>query len=143
MTSPAPTSRTDGIVAASRRKAEAAEKATRAAITKLRRAGTPITIAAVAREARVSQHYLHQHPELGPLIRSIRNTGSAGAEPPATEPPSTSGIVSVLRARIQTQADERRELLQRISALESEIQTLRGALAQAQSRGMGPDARAR
>ena len=126
MTSPA---RTDGIIAASRRKAETAEKAARAAITQLRRAGTPITIAAVAREAGVSQHYLHQHPDLGPLIRSIRNTHNSGAKPLAADEPSQSGIVSVLRARIEAQTHERRELRQRISALESEVEILRGALA--------------
>ena len=133
MTSPAPAGRTDGIIAASRRKAETAEKAARTALTKLRRSGTPITVAAVAREAGVSQHYLHQHPDLGPLIRSIRNATTAPQPTPPAEP-SQSGIVSVLRARIEAQTQERRELLQRISALESEVSTLRGALAQAQAR---------
>ena len=133
MTNPAPAGRTDGIIAASRRKAETAEKAARAAITKLRRSGNAITVAAVAREAGVSQHYLHQHPDLGPLIRSIRNANTTPANTQPAEP-SQSGIVSVLRARIEAQTQERRELMQRISALESEVSTLRGALAQAQAR---------
>lgn len=133
MTSAAKPGRTDGIIAASRRKSEAAEKAARKALTRLRRAGTPITVAAVAREAGVSQHYLHQHPDLGPLIRSIRNANTTPANTQPAEP-SQSGIVSVLRARIEAQTQERRELMQRISALESEVSTLRGALAQAQAR---------
>ena len=133
MTSTAPAGRTDGIIAASRRKDETAEKAARAAITKLRRSGNAITVAAVAREAGVSQHYLHQHPDLGPLIRSIRNANTTPANTQPAEP-SQSGIVSVLRARIEAQTQERRELMQRISALESEVSTLRGALAQAQAR---------
>lgn len=133
MTNPVPVRRTDGIIAASRRKAETAEKAARAAITKLRRSGTAITVAAVAREAGVSQHYLHQHPDLGPLIRSIRTASTAPESTPPAEP-SQSGIVSVLRARIEAQTQQRRELLERISALESEVATLRGALTQAQAR---------
>lgn len=130
MTSTAPAGRTDGIIAASRRKAETAEKAARAAITKLRRSGNAITVAAVAREAGVSQHYLHQHPDLGPLIRSIRNTSRSDAEARSVDPPR-SGIVSVLWARIEAQTQERRDLVERISALESEVETLRDALAQA------------
>lgn len=102
MSSPVPVRRTDGIIAASRRKAETAEKAARAAIAKLRRSGTAISVAAVAREAGVSQHYLHQHPDLGPLIRSIRNASTTPAPTPPAEP-SQSGIVSVLRARIEAQ----------------------------------------
>lgn len=119
--------RTAGLIAASRRKAEAAENAARAAITKLRRAGTSITIAAIAREAGVSQHYLHQHPDLGPLIRSMRDAATPGVKLPPVDS-SQSGIVSVLRARIEGQVQERQALLDRIAKLEEELERLRGAL---------------
>lgn len=130
MTTPAPQGRTDAIIAASRRKAATAEKAARAALTKPRRTGTPITIAAVAREAGVSQHYLHQHPDLGPLIRSLRTTATTGVKPPPVDP-TQSGLVSVLKARIDAHSEERRRLLAEISNLHAELEKVRGALAAA------------
>lgn len=90
------------------------------ALAKLRRQGSKITFASVAREAQVSQRYLYAHDELAGQIRKLRPAAARQPLPEAAG--GESGVVSVLRARIIQQQTK-------ISGLEDTIRTLKHDLA--------------
>ena len=96
------------------------------AIRKLRKHGGPINFNSVAAEAHVSRQYLSDHPEFGPLIRKLRPQTRA-AEPPRAVVDDT-GIVAVLRAKINTQTDEISALNQELHDLRRQLEIARGTI---------------
>lgn len=137
MNQPTPNKALDALRSASQRKAAAAHQATKDALKRLRKTNQPITIAAVAREAGVSAHYLHQHPDFGPLIRQLRTTSTPGVRRPITTPDDQSGIVAVLKTRIEHTRTENQQLTARIHQLEQDLETARGEIANLQQRHPG------
>lgn len=121
MTQPQP----EPLRAASHAKAEAARSRATAAIRTLVKNHQPITFASVAREARVSQHYLHSQPELSTKIRTLR----AAPHTPTAEPqPAESSIIAVLRDRLTEQDALIHQLRQEKTELQAQIETLYGQL---------------
>jgi len=108
------------IAATARHDATAARA--RDAIDALDRAGTPITIAAVARTASVSRSWLYRQPDLRATIMRLRDLpGPARATPlPATQHATTTS----LRHRLDATRDE-------VTRLRADNARLRDQLAQA------------
>ena len=110
-------------------RANAAAKAQRTrqlaerAIRELRKAGQPVTFAAVARRAGVSRTYLHQHPDLSARIRALSSTGAQRPAPAEGAESGESGIVALLRARLRTQEAAHREKSAALSARITELET--------------------
>lgn len=109
------------LIAAARRRAAATRKRAIAALRRMDKAGTPITVDAVAKEGRVSRSWLYNQPDLRAEIerlRARRNPVSTGRLVPDRQRASDA---SLLR-RLESAAE-------RIRRLEAENQQLREALA--------------
>ena len=117
-------------------KSKKAEKAATTALDRLVMQGTPITVAAVAREAGVSSRYITTHPTIGPRVRALRGTprridASAGPQPGETS------VIAVLRTRQrdveQRHREEVRGLREQITALQHQLEVVYGELARQRS----------
>lgn len=126
MTADAVRSQPAALQAATQRKAENAYQRASSALAELRRQGREVTFASVAREAGVSQRYLHSHEELAGRIRRLR---PAAARQPLPEASGTeSGIVSVLRARLGQQQTTIRDLENAIRSLKLDLEVAHGEI---------------
>lgn len=121
-----------GLQAATRRRAEAAERAALEALRQLRGQGKRITVAAVARQAGVSPRYLYSKPHLLAQITGLRAAGAPGVPLPA-EPVKPSGMISVLKARIDVLEAERRQLRERVGRLEHDLAVAHGEIIELRS----------
>ena len=120
----------EGLLAASARKHEEAERKVDNAIRGLLRAGEPITFRRVATVARVSSGWLYAQPDVKERITHLRGQPADKAGPPAERASEASkeAIVRALRQRVGTLDDERRRLLARIQQLEERVEVLYGEL---------------
>jgi hypothetical protein len=109
------------LIAAAQRRAAATRKRAIAALRRMDKAGTPATLDAVAKEARVSRSWLYNQPDLRAEVerlRARRNPAPTGRLVPDRQRASDA---SLLR-RLESAAE-------RIKRLEAENQQLREALA--------------
>jgi hypothetical protein len=109
------------LITAARRRAAATRKRAVAALRRMDKAGTPITVNAVATEARVSRSWLYNQPDLRAEVERLRarhNPASTGRPVPDRQRASDA---SLLR-RLESAAE-------RIRRLEAENQQLHEALA--------------
>ncbi|MFB0627607.1 hypothetical protein [Streptomyces sp. AB3(2024)] len=106
-----------------RRTRQAAEDGLRQVI----KSGKPVTFAAVARAANVSQHYLHRQPDLADHIKHLRAAQCAGTikipqQPEGHDEPTTIAVLRLLlRDERAKHRDETAELLLRIRELEEKF----------------------
>ena len=127
MTEPAAAGRQPAeLQAATRRKADQAHARATAALARLRRSGDVVTFASVAREAGVSQRYLHSHDEFADQIRRLRPSLARQPLPPVTD--TESGVVSVLRAKINAQQDKIGSLDEAIRRLKHDLEIAHGEI---------------
>jgi len=109
------------LIAAARHRAAATRKRAIAALRRMDKAGTPITVDAVAKQARVSRSWLYNQPDLRAEVerlRARRNPASTGRPVPDRQRASDA---SLLR-RLESAAE-------RIRRLQADNQQLREALA--------------
>jgi Family of unknown function (DUF6262) len=109
------------LIAAARRRAAATRKRAIAALRRMDKAGTPITVDAVAKEARVSRSWLYNQPDLRAEVerlRARRNPPAAGRPVPARQRASDASLL----LRLESAAE-------RIRRLDADNQQLREALA--------------
>jgi hypothetical protein len=69
----------DGLLRARAKDTEARRKRVAVAVTELQRAGTPLTISAVARAAGVHRSFLHRHPDLAAVVHATETPAPAEA----------------------------------------------------------------
>jgi hypothetical protein len=109
------------LIAAARRRAAATRKRAIAALRRMDKAGTPITVDAVAREAKVSRSWLYNQPDLRTEVERLR----------ARHDPASTGRLVPDRQRASDASLLRRleSAAERIRRLEADNQQLREALA--------------
>jgi len=113
-------------VAAKRRHELTRAKAIQA-IRELDRAGTAVTFAAVAAQARVSRSWLYSQPDICRQIRQLREATSRSTTAPIPANQRASGT-SLLR-RLETAHAENRKLSDQCAQLRAEIARLRRQIA--------------
>src|SRR5215475_4921638 len=109
------------LIAAARRRAATTRKRAIAALRRMNKTGTPITVDTVAKQAKVSRSWLYNQPDLRAEIERLRarhNPDSTGRPVPDRQRASDA---SLLR-RLESAAE-------RIKRLEADNQQLREALA--------------
>lgn len=109
------------LIAAARHRTVATRRRAIAALRRMDKAGTPITVNAVAKEARVSRSWLYNQPDLRAEIerlRTRRNPTATGRPVPDRQRASNASLLQ----RLESAAE-------RIRQLETENQQLREALA--------------
>lgn len=116
---------TSGIAQATQKRVAEKRAAAEKAIKSLLVNREPITVAAVARHAGVSQNYLYQHSD---LLDKIRQHRSIEVDPPRREAAQVSRIESTLRVHIRNLEDQHgtqvRELKNQLNEAEQTIQNL-------------------
>ncbi len=75
----------EGLLRARAKDTETRRTRVAAAVTELQRAGTPLTISAVARAAGVHRSFLHRHPDLAAAIQAIETPSPAAVINHTTE----------------------------------------------------------
>src|SRR5258706_12551886 len=108
------------LIAAARHRAAATRRRAIAALRRMDKAGTPITVNAVAQEAGVSRSWLYNQPDLHAEIERLRTRRNPTATKPVPDRQRASDA-SPLR-RLESAAE-------RIKRLEADNQQLREALA--------------
>lgn len=126
MTADVARSQPAALQAESQRRAEEAYQRATTALAKLRRQGSEITFASVARAADVSTRYLYDHPEFADQIRKLRPAAARQPLPEAAD--GESGIVSVLRARIVQQQTKISDLEGIIRQLKHDLEIAHGVI---------------
>ena len=109
------------LVTAARRRAAATRKRAVTALRRMDKTGTPITVDAVAKQARVSRSWLYNQPDLLAEIVRLRTrhgTAAAGRTVPERQRASDTSLLRRLESATE-----------RIKRLETENQQLREALA--------------
>jgi len=109
------------LTAAARRRAAATRKRAIAALRRMDKTGTPITVDAVATQAKVSRSWLYNQPDLRAEIerlRARRSPASTGRPVPDRQRASDASLIR----RLESAAE-------RIKHLEADNQQLREALA--------------
>ncbi len=109
------------LIAAARRRAAATRKRAIAALRRMDKAGTPITVDAVAKEARVSRSWLYNQPDLRAEVERLRARGNPASTGRLVPDRQRAFDASLLR-RLESAAE-------RIRRLEADNQQLREALA--------------
>jgi hypothetical protein len=108
------------LITAARRRAAATRKRAVTALRRMDKAGTPITVDAVAKHARVSRSWLYNQPDLRAEIERLRARRSTAAS--RTLPDRQRASDASLLRRLESATE-------RINRLETENQQLREALA--------------
>ncbi|MFT4167228.1 MAG: hypothetical protein QM650_18490 [Microlunatus sp.] len=137
MTTDAARSQPAALQAVTRRRSDAVYQRATTALAKLRREGSEITFASVAREAQVSRRYLHSHDELAGQIRKLRPAAARQPLPEAAD--GESGIVSVLRAKILQQQTKISDLEGVIRSLKHDLEIAHGEIIMLRSGRRRPD----
>jgi Family of unknown function (DUF6262) len=109
------------LIAAARRRAAVTRRRAIAALRRMDKAGTPITVDAVAKQAKVSRSWLYNQPDLRAEIERLRarhNHAPTGRPVPDRQRASDASLLQRLESAAQ-----------RIKRLEMENQQLREALA--------------
>ncbi|MFF2861444.1 DUF6262 family protein [Streptomyces rubiginosohelvolus] len=106
-----------------RRTRQAAEDGLRQVI----KSGEPVTFAAVARAAKVSQHYLHRHRDLADRIKDLRASQSPGANLQQPEGRDGPRLIAVYQNEATELRRQNRELEEKLATALAEIQQLRVA----------------
>lgn len=109
------------LITAARRRAAATRKRAVTALRRMDNAGTPITVDAVAKQARVSRSWLYNQPDLRAEIERLHNRYQSTATGRAVPDRQRASDASLLR-RLESATE-------RIRRLEAENQQLRDALA--------------
>jgi len=109
------------LITAARRRAAATRKRAVTALRRMDKTGTPITVDAVAKQARVSRSWLYNQPDLRAEIERLRARHSTAAAPRVVPDRQRATDASLLR-RLESATE-------RINRLETENQLLREALA--------------
>lgn len=111
------------IIAAARLRSQATRKRAAAALRRMHTAGQAVTFGALAREAGVSRSWLYSQPDLRAEIERLRQRHRHAADGPTIPDRQRASDTSLLRRLELATA--------RISALETDNQRLRQALAEA------------
>jgi Family of unknown function (DUF6262) len=109
------------LITAARRRAAATHKRAITALRRMDKTGTPITVDAVAKQARVSRSWLYNQPDLRAEIERLRTrhrTAAAGRTGPDRQRATDASLLRRLESATE-----------RIKRLETENQQLREALA--------------
>jgi hypothetical protein len=109
------------LITAARRRAAATRKRAVTALRRMDKNGTPITVDAVAKQARVSRSWLYNQPDLRAEIERLRARRSTAAASRTVPDRQRASDASLLR-RLESATE-------RINRLETENQQLREALA--------------
>jgi hypothetical protein len=109
------------LITAARRRAAATRKRAVTALRRMDKAGTPITVDAVAKQARVSRSWLYNQPDLRAEIERLRTRHGTASAGPTVPDRQRASDASLLR-RLESATD-------RITRLETENRQLREALA--------------
>ena len=112
---------THHLITAARRRASVTRKRAVTALRRMDTAGTPITINAVAKQARVSRSWLYSQPDLRAEIERLRSRHFAAAATRTVPDRQRATDASLLR-RLESATE-------RIKRLETENQQMREALA--------------
>jgi hypothetical protein len=130
-----PERNTTGLAKAGDRRSERAVARARQAISRLDRAGEPVSFQSVAREAGVSRQFLYSHDKLRGEIERLRAAHLEAAE--AIPAPQRAGEAS-LKARNQMLLDENRRLRAEVAGLREELAGAWGELRALQRQRPGP-----
>jgi hypothetical protein len=109
------------LITAAQRRAAATRKRAVTALRRMDTTGTPITIDAVAKQARVSRSWLYNQPDLRAEIERLRSRHASAAGGRVVPDRQRASDASLLR-RLESATE-------RIKRLETENQQLRDALA--------------
>jgi Family of unknown function (DUF6262) len=120
-------------LAASTRSAEAIARAHRA-ITALAARGEAVTFASVAAEAGVSESFLYKHQELGDRVREARKPVGR----PKARSTKEAASAASLRVQLDVVTDRLAKAHEKIVALTSEVEMLRGTVADLRARARRP-----
>jgi hypothetical protein len=112
--------RPDPLSAAAARRHELTRSRAIQALRELDRAGTPVTFARVAQEARISRSWLYTQPDISSQIRRLRQetnaAGSAGRIPAGQRATDAS-----LRARLAAALDRNKQLVDENARLRRQL----------------------
>jgi hypothetical protein len=111
------------LTEAARRRAQATRRRAVAALRRMDTSGLPVTIDALAREARVSRSWIYSQPDLRAEAARLRDRPRPATDGPAVPDRERASDASLLR-RIEVAT-------QRIRELETDNKRLRDALAEA------------
>lgn len=109
------------LITAARRRAAATRKRAVTALRRMDATGTPITVDAVAKQARVSRSWLYNQPDLRAEIERLRSRHQTTASSHVVPDRQRASDASLLR-RLES-------AVERVRRLEAENQQLREALA--------------
>ena len=117
------------IIAAARQRHQLTRSRAIHALRELDRAGTPLTFAAVARQAGVSRSWLYAQDDIREEIRRLRDATQRSASPPI--PASQRASDASLLRRLEAAHAERNRLQEERARLREENAPLRRQLARA------------
>lgn len=121
-----PERNTTGLGEAAERRSERAAERARKAISRLQRAGKPVSFQSVARESGVSRQFLYTAGQLRGEIERLRSAHLERAD--AQVPSAQRSSEASLKARNQMLLDENRRLRSELASLREELASAWGEL---------------
>jgi hypothetical protein len=118
----------EALATATRRRQQAAKKAVHKAIRDARKTPEPVTVASIARSARVSTDFLYRHPELRTQVEALRRARTNRYPEPADHPDAEAAESTLVRRLTQQLADARRKHRQDVAELRTALEAAHGEL---------------